>query len=70
MTDPTPTPSYFNPIRHRGWSIWVTAEGPYQYAYAHDEHEPDTRDDRHGYAHTVEDAKANIDEYEAEMVMP
>lgn len=68
MSDRIPGSSYSNPIWHGRWRIYVADCGPYNYAYAHDDYDgaDDAGDPRQGYAHTVEKAKAEIDEYEAD----
>lgn len=66
MSDHITGSSYHNPIWHRGYRIYVATDGPYAYAYAHDDYDgaDDSKDNRAGYANTVEEAKAEIDEKE------
>ena len=68
MSDRIPGSSQWNPIKHRDWEIWLAAEGPYAFVYAHKDFDSadDRTDPRHGYAHTVDEAKRHIDEFESE----
>ncbi len=69
MNDRLPGSSYFNPIWHGKWRIYIDPDTwpPFAYAYTHDDYDgaPDSNDPRHGYAATEAEAKAKIDEYEA-----
>jgi hypothetical protein len=60
-----------NPIWYRGWRIYRTedhAPVPCDWGYAHDSYDGSDEDDaRSGYANTVEEAKAEIDQYEADI---
>lgn len=59
-------------IRHGKWLIFFSDNplglSQFRYAYVHDDFDgaDDAMDDRHGYARTVEEAKAEIDAYEEE----
>ena len=66
MSDRIPGSSASNPIRHRDWVIYVSEarDWPDQFFFAHDDWEPDTIDDRHGYARSVDEAKHAIDIFE------
>jgi hypothetical protein len=76
MSDRIPGSSFSNPITHRGWNIWAddcAGTHPMGYAFAHDDYDPTPMyaddgpsDHRHGWARTVEQAKAEIDEHEDE----
>ena len=76
MSDRIPGSSWSNPIWHGKWRIYVGGEMPGEnYAYTHDDYDgadvdSDTvsRDDRYGYAATVDEAKAKINEYESESI--
>lgn len=69
MNDRIPGTTYDNPIWHRKWRIYLASKdaymfGGYNYEYTHDDYDgaEDAHDHRHGYAKTVEEAKAEIDE--------
>lgn len=66
MSDRIPGSSASNPIHHRDWVIYVSGarDWPDQFFFAHDDWEPDTIDDRHGYARSVDEAKHAIDTLE------
>ena len=74
MTDRIPGSSWSNPIWHGKWRIYVGGEMPGEnYAFVHDDYDGAdvafdvaSRDDRYGYARTIEEAKAEIDEREAD----
>lgn len=74
MSDRIPGSSWSNPIWHGKWRIYVGGEMPGEnYAFVHDDYDGAdvafdvaSRDDRYGYARTVEEAKAEIDEREAD----
>lgn len=63
MADRIPGSSWSNPIWHRRWRIYVAECGPYAYAFAHDDFDGDG-DSRAGYARSVDEARAEIDERE------
>lgn len=70
MNDRIPGSSYWNPIWHRGWRIFVSGNGRgHDYAFAHDDFDgaPDAGDHRCGAAATIEACKAEIDVYEEEL---
>lgn len=60
--------SYNQPIWYRDYRIYFADDGPYTYAFQHDDYDgaDDACDNRAGYANTVEEAKAEIDEREDE----
>jgi len=64
MSDTLPGSSWINPIWYRGYRIFVTETGYFD--YVHDDYDgaPDSGDHRAGYARTVDEAKAAIDEME------
>lgn len=67
---PNPGASWSNPIWHGKWRIYFS-DSPLPgeaYAFIHDDFDgaDDALDDRHGYARTVDEAKAAIDEKESE----
>ncbi len=74
MSDRIPGSSWSNPVWHGKWRIFVGGEMPGEnYAYVHDDYdgadvafEIASRDDRYGYARTVEEAKTEIDAREAD----
>lgn len=67
MNDRLPGTTYFNPIWYGKWRIYIS-DNPCQqsYDYVHTDFDgaPDANDGRYGHARTVEEAKAEIDEYE------
>lgn len=69
MNDRLPGSCWDNPVWHRGWRIYLSdlfnVHG-YQYDFVHDSYDgaPDSGDSRYGQAHTVEEAKALINEKE------
>lgn len=67
MSDRIPGSSWSNPIWHGKWRIYVDDCGPphTRYAYVHDDYDG-PGDDRQGHTVTVDEAKAEIDEIEAE----
>lgn len=67
MSDRLPGLSWSNPVWHRGWRIYVTYDYGTPIAFSHDDFDgaPDANDNRCGYAASVEEAKAEIDEMEA-----
>ena len=70
MNDRIPGSSWSNPIWYRKYRIYLS-DAPYpqtEYAYAHDDYDgaDDAHDIRHGYASSIEEAKKDIDEIEAE----
>lgn len=72
MNDRIPGSCYSNPIWHKGYRIYLSdlyeVHG-FQYDYVHDDYDgaEDAGDNRCGQANTVEEAKAEIDECEAEL---
>lgn len=67
MNDRIPGTTWDNPIWHKGYRIYLSdlyETHGFEYDYAHDSYDgaPDARDGRCGQAHTVEQAKAEIDE--------
>lgn len=71
MSDRLPGSNWSNPVWHRGWRIYVGSPeyGPqFAYTFSHDDFDgaPDADDNRFGYAASIEEAKAEIDEMEAE----
>lgn len=71
VSDRIPGSSYDNPIWHRGWRIYLSGIDLFagnDWAYQHDDFDgaDDVGDSRSGYAPSVENAKAAIDEYEDE----
>lgn len=64
-----PGSSYRNPIRHGKWRIYVS-DCPYAdlWSYVHEDYDgtEDGGDNRCGFAKTVDECKAEIDEYEDE----
>ncbi len=68
-TASTPGYSWSNPIWHGKWRIY-SGGGPFgrDWIYVHDDYDgtEDGHDHRSGHAKTVEECKAEIDEYEAE----
>lgn len=71
MNDRLPGSSFDNPIWHRGYRIFLSdlyeVHG-FQYDYVHDSFDgaEDANDHRAGQAHSVEAAKAEIDDKEEE----
>lgn len=64
MNDRIPGTTYGNPIWYRDkWRIYIAECGPYVYTYVHNDYDGDG-DNRSGYAHTIEQCKAEIDEKE------
>lgn len=59
-------PVYSDPIWHRDYRIYFADHGPHTYAFQHDDYDgaDDACDNRTGYADTVDEAKAMIDERE------
>jgi hypothetical protein len=76
MTDRLPGSSFSNPIKHRGWLIFLddcAGTYPMGYAFVHEDYDPTPlyaddgpSDHRHGWARTLDQAKAEIDEQEDE----
>jgi hypothetical protein len=76
MSDRIPGSSFSNPIKHRGWLIFLDDCAGTQhmgYAFVHEDYDPTPlyaddgpSDHRHGWARTVEQAKAEIDDHEDE----
>lgn len=69
MNDRLPGSSWDNPIWYRQYRIYLSdlyETHGYQYDFAHDSYDgaEDAGDNRHGQAHTVEEAKITIDELE------
>lgn len=70
MSDRLPGSSYDNPVWHKGFRIYLSDfmfDGM-QYEYVHDDYDPTPlyaddppSDNRHGYARTIDNAKAEID---------
>lgn len=74
MSDRLPGSSYSNPIMHRGWRIYLSdlaVVHGYEWDYVHDDYDgaDDANDHRCGQAHTVEEAKAEIDHHEQEALL-
>ena len=70
MNDRLPGSSYYNPILYKDkWKIYIDPDTwpPNAYAYVHVDYDgaTDAIDHRYGFAFTIEEAKAKIDEYEA-----
>lgn len=67
MAQTAHTPTWSNPIWHGKWRIFHSHTHFYDFAFCHDDYDgaEDAKDDRCGYANTVEEAKAEIDEWEA-----
>lgn len=61
-------PTWSNPIWHGRWRIFHSHHFWQDFAFAHDDYDgaEDSNDDRFGYAKTIEEAKAEIDEREAD----
>lgn len=69
MNDRLPGSCYSNPIWHRKYRIYLSDLADthgFEYEYSHDDFDgaPDARDNRCGYARTVDAAKQEIDELE------
>lgn len=66
MSDRIPGLSWSNPIWHRNYRIYVGDYTPYE--FVHDDYDgaPDANDTRCGHATSIEDAKAQIDDMEAD----
>lgn len=68
MSDRLPGSCWSNPIWHGRWRIYVSGDGygP-AFSYSHDDYDgaPDAHDNRYGYAASIDEAKAEIDEMEA-----
>lgn len=58
--------TWSNPIWHGKWRIFYSHSHFHDVAYCHDDYggAEDANDNRHGWAATVEEAKAEIDERE------
>lgn len=73
MSDRLPGSSYYNPIWHRGWRVYLNHQDlgipSFTYAFEHDDFDctDEGADDRCGHAATVEGAKAQIDAYQLEL---
>ena len=72
MSDRLPGSCWSNPIWYGRWRIYVGEPrygSQFAYAYVHDDYDgaPDAYDSRHGYAASIEEAKAEIDEMEADL---
>lgn len=69
MNDRLPGSCYDNPIRYKGYRIYLSdmfrVHG-FEFEYVHESYDgaPDARDNRFGQAHTEAEAKAEIDEKE------
>jgi hypothetical protein len=71
MTDRLPGSSFSNPIKHRGWLIFLddcAGTHPMGYAFVHEDYDPTPlyaddgpSDQRHGWERTLDAAKAEID---------
>ena len=70
MNDRLPGSSYSNPVWHGRWRIYLSDfdHPETQYAYSHDDYDgaEDANDSRCGHARSIEHAKQQIDEWEAE----
>ena len=66
MNDRIPGTTWDNPIWYGKFRIYISGMGyeEFSYEYCHDDYDgaPDADDNRAGYAKTVEDCKAEIDE--------
>lgn len=66
MTDKIPGTTFDNPIWYGDWRIYLSNDSDfpqYTYQFCHDDHEPDSLDDRVGLAGSVSEAKQRIDAY-------
>lgn len=69
MNDRLPGSAYYNPVWYGKWRIYISdlydTHG-YQFEYVHDDYDgaEDAHDNRYGLAHSVEEAKAEIDQRE------
>ena len=66
MNDRVPGSCWDNPIRYKGYRIYIADLFPthgYQYEYCHEDYDgaPDANDQRHGLVNTILEAKAEID---------
>lgn len=69
MNDRIPGSTWDNPIWYKGYRIYIGEPqygNEFTFAFTHDDFDgaPDSKDRRHGYAPTIEAAKAEIDERE------
>jgi len=67
MNDRVPGSCWDNPIRYKGYRIYIADLFPthgYQYEYCHEDYDgaPDANDQRHGLVNTILEAKAEIDD--------
>jgi hypothetical protein len=71
MNDRLPGTTWDNPVWHGKWRIFVAdADSRENYEFVHDDYDgaPDANDFRHGYAPSVDEAKALIDgEYDLDI---
>lgn len=75
MSDRIPGSSYDNPIWYKKYKIYLSHIGiveNFEYEFVHDDYDgaEDANDHRYGYATSVDDAKAQIDELEADNFEP
>lgn len=76
MTDRLPGSSWSNPEMYRGWRIYsddCAGTHPPGFAFTHEDYDPTPQyaddgpsDNRHGWARTMAEAKAEIDQREDE----
>lgn len=69
MSDRIPGSSWYNPIWHGQWRIYINSDWPYdQFTYCgvHDDYDgaPDAHDSRVVYGRTIEECKIEINNYE------
>lgn len=71
MSDRIPGSSWSNPIWHGKWRIYSADCGPtpFNYAYVHDDCDGEG-DPRQGHTRTIDEAKTEIDDREAENQSP
>lgn len=63
--------SWSNPIWHGKWRIYLSsysADVNYEYVFCHDDYDgaEDAKDNRYGFAKSVDDAKSKIDNWDDE----
>ena len=66
----TEEPTWLTPLWHGRWRIYLV-DNPYvnsRYEFVHDDYDgaEDSNDHRFGWAATIDQAKADIDEFESE----
>lgn len=66
MSDRLEGSSASHPIKHRGWNIYLSGSLDWResFFFCHDDWEPETRDERFGYARSVEAACREINDRE------